>query len=338
MIAALGATALSGVALDGPDSGGLIYDGAFDPRAVELADRSLLVVFDHSADGRRAVAGVRSADGGKTWGRYTRITDDASRVDVSNAFPWQLPDGTILVACRYHRLNEKSINIEIYASSDNGRTWRLLSTPAHNSVGLWEPLLFQPSPRTLQVYYASEEGIHPDQRIEMKSSQDGGRTWGLPTVVARKPGSRDGMPAVVRTKKGDLLACFEASDTPLPTPGGCRGPDTRPSPRRRERSRCRSTRSSIPAWLSPSLRWTTLRPSPSAPRPSSAAPAIPARQARSLSHQNVRGSPLCPHLTRLGVARHLQSKQTPAGPFSMSHTHPAFFHKCMGAILECSIA
>lgn len=197
-----------------PERDSLIYEGGFYPRAVELADGTLLVAFDYTAAGRRALGCVRSRDGGRTWSGYTRIVDATGRVDLSNAFPLQLPDGTILVACRHHWPEEHSFNLEVYASEDQGQTWRLRSVAVHGNVGLWEPFLFQPAPQTLQVYYASEEGIFPDQRIEMRTSRDGGRTWGAPTTVARKPGSRDGMPAVVRMPSGDLLAAFEASDTP----------------------------------------------------------------------------------------------------------------------------
>lgn len=202
-------------ALLGADAPSLIYQGtAFYPRAAELADGTLLATFDHPIPGGRAIGGVRSSDHGRTWGQYTRIAEDTGRVDLSNAFPLQLPNGTILVACRHHRLNDRAFGLEVYASSDSGKTWQLRSTMARGSTGLWEPFLFQPSAGVLQAYYASEEGIHPDQRIEMKVSKDGGQTWGQPITVARKTGSRDGMPGVVRLKNGDLLACFEASDTP----------------------------------------------------------------------------------------------------------------------------
>jgi hypothetical protein len=191
-----------------------IYGGpAYYPRAVELADGALLVSFDHPIPGGMAIACIRSTDGGRTWGDYRRIAQDQGRVDVANAFPIQLADGTVLVAYRHHTLDQRIYRLHIAASGDAGRHWRFHSAIATGSVGLWEPFLFQAA-GSLQVYYASEEGIYPDQRIEMKASPDGGRTWGPPSTIARKPGSRDGMPAVVRAADGSLLACFEASDLP----------------------------------------------------------------------------------------------------------------------------
>ena len=192
----------------------LYAEPAFYPRGLELADGTQLVTFDHPTPAGRAVGCIRSTDGGKTWGDYQRIAEDTGAVDVANALPWQLADGTLLAAYRRHTPDQRIYRIELAASADNGRTWQVRGTIVTGSVGLWEPFLFEPSKGVLQVYYASEEGIYPDQRIEMKTSMDGGKTWGPPATVARKPGSRDGMPSVVRAGDGALLMCFEASDVP----------------------------------------------------------------------------------------------------------------------------
>ena len=79
--------------------------------------------------------------------------------------------------------------------------------------GLWEPFLLLLPDGVVQVYYASEERCKPDQRVEMRTSSDGGKTWGSPVTVAQKRGSRDGMPGVVRLEN-ELLAVFEAQDEP----------------------------------------------------------------------------------------------------------------------------
>lgn len=192
-----------------------MYEGAaYYPRAVELADGTILGTFDHGIAGGKAIACVRSRDGGRTWGEYGRMAEDQGRVDVANAFPVQLADGTIVVAYRHHRLDKRDYRIEISASGDGGRRWEHRGTIATGQVGLWEPFLLVGKKGDLQAYYASEEGIYPDQRIEMKGSGDAGRTWGAAVTVARKAGSRDGMPSVVRLGDGSLMACFEASDVP----------------------------------------------------------------------------------------------------------------------------
>ena len=189
-----------------------VFDAAAYPRVAELADGTLLAGFDHIFEGDRAIGFVRSTDGGKTWNGYSQATRHPRQEDLANAFPLQLSDGTVLVAFRHHTVDRAIYRLEVCASSDQGKSWKFRGTIATGSVGLWEPFLLELPDKTLQAYYASEEGIKPDQRIEMRSSGDGGKTWGRPITVARKRGSRDGMPGVVRRRDGTLFAVFEASD------------------------------------------------------------------------------------------------------------------------------
>ena len=188
-----------------------IYPGrASYPRVAQLADGTLLATFAHSTPGRRDIGCVSSKDGGTTWDNYRQILDQNRPVDLDNAFSLQLPDGTIIVAYRRH--TPGTYRIEVHASVDGGEHWALRGTIATGHDGLWEPFLLLLPSGVVQAYYASEEGCKPDQRIEMRSSSDGGKTWGSPVTVAQKRGSRDGMPGVVRLDKEELLAVFEAQD------------------------------------------------------------------------------------------------------------------------------
>lgn len=192
-----------------------IYEGrAAYPRVVELADGTLLATFDHRTTTGRAIGCTRSIDGGKTWGQYKQVCEDTGRSDLANAFPLQLPDGTILVACRHHTLAARRYRLEVYASEDQGKHWSLRSTLAEGTEGLWEPFLLQLPNGKLQGYYASEEGCHPEQTIEMRTSIDGGKIWADAVTVARKKGSRDGMPAAALLPTGEILVVFEAQDLP----------------------------------------------------------------------------------------------------------------------------
>ena len=182
------------------------------PRVVRLSDGRLLATFAHSAQGTRVIGCVTSKDGGQTWGNYRKILELPRPVDLDNAFPLQLPDGTILVAYRHH--NAGVYRLEVHASSDGGEHWAMRGTIATGHEGIWEPFLLLLPGGVIQAYYASEEGCKPDQRIEMRSSSDGGKTWTSPVTVAEKKGSRDGMPGVARLNAKELLCVFEAQDVP----------------------------------------------------------------------------------------------------------------------------
>jgi hypothetical protein len=190
-----------------------IYPGrASYPRAVQLSDGTLLATFAYSIPGTKVVGCVTSKDGGQTWANNRELVEYRRPVDLDNAFPLQLADGTLLVAYRHHSAG--AYRLEIHASADGGNHWVMRGTIATGHEGLWEPFLFLLPDGTIQAYYASEEGCKPDQRIEIRSSSDGGKTWNSPIVVAEKKGSRDGMPGVARLNEKELLTVFEAQDKP----------------------------------------------------------------------------------------------------------------------------
>lgn len=214
----LAALAVS-TAVAGPDpiewnsSWNLIHTApASYPRVVELADKTLLATFDHATTGGRALGSTRSRDGGKTWDRYVRICEAEGTVDLANAFPLQLPGGTILVACRHHTRQRREYQLELYASDDLGEHWKIRSVMAQGTRGLWEPFLLLLPGKILQAYYASEEGVFPDQTIEKIESGDAGKTWSSAVTVASCKGSRDGMPGAVILPGGEILVVFEAQD------------------------------------------------------------------------------------------------------------------------------
>lgn len=192
----------------------LIHDEtAFYPRLAELDDGSLVAGFTHPLrDQRKKAIAVRgSKDGGKTWDAYHRIAEDSENADY-DIFPLQAKDGRVLAAFRHHTPDKGIYRIEVCSSANKGVRWTYFSTVALGTVGLWEPFLLQMPKGRLQCYYSSEEGLKPDQLVEMKTSEDGGKTWKNPVTVARKKGSRDGMPGVIRLADGTLFAVFEAQD------------------------------------------------------------------------------------------------------------------------------
>jgi hypothetical protein len=188
-------------------------EAASYPRATPLSDGRVMVAFAHPTSVGKAIACVFSSDGGKTWAGYRRICEHPTPVDLDNAFPLQLADGSMLVAYRRHDRKDQVFRIEVSSSRD-GSEWSVRSTVATGTQGIWEPFLLALPDGTVQAYYASEEGCYPDQRIEMRASTDGGMSWGTPMTVAEKKGSRDGMPGVARLNELELLVVFEAQDEP----------------------------------------------------------------------------------------------------------------------------
>jgi hypothetical protein len=137
----------------------------------------------------------------------------------------QLPDGSILLACRSVRWQE-SYRLPVYRSADNGRTWKRISVIdsnegkpgelGHPDKGIYEPHFHLLDDGRLAVMYANEkhvtDSVSYSQIISEKISADNGKTWGKEIWVAYEPGhhaSRPGMPVWTKMKNGQYIAVYE---------------------------------------------------------------------------------------------------------------------------------
>ena len=111
-------------------------EAAAYPRAAVLSDGRVLVAFAHPTPVGRAIACVVSSDGGNSWAGYRRICEHPKPVDLDNAFPLQLADGTVLAAYRRHNRRNHESRIEVSSSRD-GNEWSVRSTVATGSQEVW---------------------------------------------------------------------------------------------------------------------------------------------------------------------------------------------------------
>jgi hypothetical protein len=158
--------------------------------------------------------------------------------DIDNGFLIQLSDGKILCGFRNHSVDASQKNrpfthyrIMICVSEDCGKEWSYLSTPdevypllptfytrflttfqsADHSKGLWEPFFRLAKDGTLQLFY-SRENRPSDQDSIVRTSHDGGATWGDAIVFGSKAtDARDGMLGVAKFGE-ELVAVFETNE------------------------------------------------------------------------------------------------------------------------------
>lgn len=201
------------------------------PRALNLADGSWLLVFTTFAQGDSGyllnhsggniLVILRSKDDGRTWAKVSVISDPGR--DIDNGEMIQLTDGAILLAARSVRWQE-SYRLPVYKSSDNGVTWKLLSSIDSNEgkpgelgmpdKGVYEPHFYQISPGVLGVMFSTEKHVTESpsysQTVAEKISTDGGRSWGNEIwVAAGGPLDRPGMPVWTRMKNGQFIVVYE---------------------------------------------------------------------------------------------------------------------------------
>ncbi|MBQ7961675.1 MAG: exo-alpha-sialidase [Clostridia bacterium] len=156
-----------------------------------------------------------SDDEGKTWSTPEKITDDDENYYViENDHAVVLSDGRIILPANFHTgtVNGRKEIIEhglkcIFASDDNGRTWREIAERQDipfadiSETGLQETCVYQHSDGTLTAYSRT------DLAFQFRcTSEDNGKTWTSP-VPARFFSSPDS-PLLMKRACGYTLAVF----------------------------------------------------------------------------------------------------------------------------------
>lgn len=146
------------------------------------------------------------------------ITDTSGdpSVDLDNGFTYQMPNGTLLCAYRYHIGNgtNRLYRIRTSVSYDYGMTWIYFSTVAEGPIGIWEPFMYRWSgddsnPNAVHVSYSAELTNGGEQDIVIQDSDDGGSNWSNISSRIHTAGSRNGMPGIVELFDHSLIAVFE---------------------------------------------------------------------------------------------------------------------------------
>ena len=204
------------------------------------ADGALLLAFEE--DGMGGVPLYESRDDGRSWRLLRHVTDTTHAGDRRWQLRWQpnlveldraaglLAPGTLLLSANATRSDARGRVVEehlqVYASSDAGRSWRYVSDIVDGAGrpedpgngGVWEPDIRVLPDGRLVAYYSSEkhkrEGYN--QLLAHKVSADGGLTWGAETIDVARPGEveRPGMAVVERTPGGGYLMSYEDIDGP----------------------------------------------------------------------------------------------------------------------------
>lgn len=201
----------------GPENGTLL--AAFD-------DGNTFTVTDGSGE-PQSFGVYRSADHGATWSEVSVVPDAIHgwkfaqqpmlfEVPKPLGGPGGLTPGTILLVGNYEAPNVANQDIEVYKSTDHGRSWSYLSscvTGGASGHGTWEPYLALDANDHLNCYFSDERQNTSgySQIIGHVSSSDGGRSWGAESAdVGVADGvTRPGMAAVVRTYGGQYVMAFE---------------------------------------------------------------------------------------------------------------------------------
>lgn len=209
------------------------------------ANGTMLVTYDQLVleDGVQVYPIYRRSPGSGIWQRVSTVrpSDQFSGLTrTAQPFLFEVPPGTtglaagtILLAGMIMPEDRSTSTLVVYSSTDQGRTWSLLSTidrggpaiydpsPSSTTSTVWEPSLAVDAYGGLVAYFSDErqkdQGVL--QAVSYRRSVDGGRTWGdLVNVSAPTNRSdRPGMITVTRMADGRYIAVYEVVNRPSRT-------------------------------------------------------------------------------------------------------------------------
>src|SRR5699024_11083261 len=133
--------------------------------------------------------------------------------------------GDILLTGILKPEDESKTILAVYKSSDVGKTWSLLSigdeggpadydpSPSSTTTPIWEPALYLDGNGELSIYYSDERQKSDDilQALVMRTSKDGGKTWGSLSNVVAVPNKYDrpGMLTMTKLPDNTFIAAYE---------------------------------------------------------------------------------------------------------------------------------
>ena len=157
---------------------------------------------------------ARTTDGGKSFNFVSWIGPEPEGYSIMPASV-RLSESRILVAVR-RREGKDGIAagrcwIELYASDDDGSSWRLLNTPVNNTgMNGNPPALLRLHDGRLCMTYGYRD---PPYGIRAKLSGDEGMTWGEEIILRDDGGTPDlGYPRTVQRPDGSILTAYYFAD------------------------------------------------------------------------------------------------------------------------------
>jgi hypothetical protein len=184
---------------------------------VSSADECTLFLTASKASGGEGdhIFCARTTDGGRTFEYLARVTGDYGDGFVIMPASVRLSPSRILVATRCQgpkgQFTTAQHWIDLYASEDDGATWRYLNRPAPDTGrGGNPPALIRLHDGRLCLVYGYRD---PPFGMRARLSEDGGTTWGEEVVLRDDAGNHDiGYPRAVQRPDGKVLAAYYYND------------------------------------------------------------------------------------------------------------------------------
>lgn len=173
------------------------------------AHDALFLLTAVKADGNEGrVFAARTRDGGRSFSFEGFVGEEPEGFAIMPA-SLRLPDGDILtfVRCATPRGQNRNAWIDLYRSTDEGRTWRYIGRPAPSVGHNGNPPTINrlPDGRLILIYGYRDVPFG----LRAQLSEDEGETWATPIVLREDGGTSDlGYPRTVLREDGKVLSVY----------------------------------------------------------------------------------------------------------------------------------
>ncbi|KAI1388520.1 glycoside hydrolase family 93 protein [Hypoxylon trugodes] len=184
----------------------------------------------------RTLTIYRSSDKGATWTKISQVEDQGYGYGLRyQPFLYVLPEdfagykkGDVLLAGSSIPTDLSKTQLDIYASSDSGKTWKFLShvaaggeaRPNNGLTPVWEPFLLLHKGKLI-YYYSDQRDSKHGQKLVHQTTTDL-KNWGsvVDDVAYSTYSQRPGMPTVALLPNGQFIYAYEYGGGPNPANSG----------------------------------------------------------------------------------------------------------------------
>ncbi|KAF2124376.1 glycoside hydrolase family 93 protein [Dothidotthia symphoricarpi CBS 119687] len=202
-------------------------------RSAELSDGTLLATWENYSPEPPLVYFpiYQSRDNGYTWHELSRVQDTQKNWGLRyQPFLYVLPEkfggfpkGTVLLSGSAIPTDLSQTLIELYASTDRGKTWKFVShiaaggeaVPNNGLTPVWEPFLMLHNHKLICYYSDQRDNATHGQKMVHQTTLDG-KTWGpvVDDVAYPTYTDRPGMPTVAQLPNGKFIMTYEYGGGP----------------------------------------------------------------------------------------------------------------------------
>jgi len=201
--------------------------GALYARAMQASNGKMYATFEQYTTGVSVFPIYESTNNGQTWTKVGDVKDTHKGVGMR----WEphlyelpqaigsMPAGTLLCAGLVLPYDKSFCEIDLYMSTDSGRSWTYVSTVAEGKVAtpgndpVWEPFLLVANNKLI-CYYSDERDSAYSQKLVHQTTSDGVNWSSVVNDVAISGGQRPGMAVVAPMSNGSYIMTYEIIGTP----------------------------------------------------------------------------------------------------------------------------